>query len=174
VAGASNELLDLPATRERLHALAGAGILDEAELERALGEGGYRATRASWSRYLVRHALLIGVVLLVCGVIFFVAANWSALPGFARMGIVGGAMVAATLAGGYLGDTLAGRFASLLGGLLFGPLVAVYGQVYQTGGADRLRLAGSLRGYVDAGARVLARGLLRVDRSGAGRRSLLG
>jgi uncharacterized membrane protein len=129
----SAALLDLPAKRGRLHALAAAGILDPAELERGLIAIGHRPTTKSWSAYLYWQALIVGVVLLVAGTIFFVAANWSALPGFTRMAIVGGAMVVATLVGGYLGDTLAGRAVTLLGGLLFGPLLAVYGQIYQTG-----------------------------------------
>jgi uncharacterized membrane protein len=133
VAEPSDVLLDLPVTRGRLHALAGAGILDQAELAHALSESGHRPTRASWSAYLYWHALIVGVVLLVAGVIFFVAANWSVLPGFVRMGLIGGPMVAAFSIGGYLGESLPGRVASLLGGLLFGPLLAVYGQVYQTG-----------------------------------------
>jgi uncharacterized membrane protein len=132
-------LLDLRATRSRLHALAAAGVLDQAQLDESLKVTGHRPTAGSWSVYLYWHALLIGVVLLAAGTVFFVAANWSALSGLVRMGIVGGAMVIATLIGGYLGDTLAGRATTLLGGLLFGPLLAVYGQVYQTG-ADAWQL----------------------------------
>jgi len=130
---AARVLLDLPATRGRLHALAAAGVLDRAELELGLRELGLRPTAKSWATYLARHALLIGVVLLVVGTIFFVAANWSALPGLVRIGLIGGAMISATLVGGYLGETLTGRALGLLGGLLFGPLLAVYGQIYQTG-----------------------------------------
>ncbi len=135
----STDLLGLSAKRSRLHALAGAGLLDRAQLERALAAADLRPSQTSWSRYLYWHALLIGVVLLVAGAVFFVAANWSALSGDARIGLVAGAMVAATLVGGYLGASLTGRATSLLGGLLFGPLIAVYGQVYQTG-ADAWQL----------------------------------
>lgn len=135
----SDDLLELPAKRGRLHALAASGVLDGPQLERSLAVAGYRPTTASWSAYLYWHALIIGVVLLAAGAVFFVAANWSGLPGSIRMGIVGSAMVIATLIGGYLGDTLAGRATTLLGGLLFGPLLAVYGQVYQTG-ADAWQL----------------------------------
>ncbi len=131
--------LDLSATRGRLHALAGAGVLDRAELDRALTETDHRPTRASWAAYLDWHALIVGVVLLAAGTIFFVAANWSALPGLARLAIVGAAMIGATLVGGYLGESLAGRATSMLGGLLFGPVLAVYGQIYQTG-ADAWQL----------------------------------
>jgi uncharacterized membrane protein len=135
----SDALLDLPAKRGRLHALSAGGVLARDELERSLELAGYRPTSGSWSAWLYWHALILGIVMLTAGAVFFVAANWSALPGFARMGIVGGAMVTATLLGGYLGDTLAGRATTLLGGLLFGPLLAVYGQVYQTG-ADAWQL----------------------------------
>jgi uncharacterized membrane protein len=134
-------LLDLPARRGRLHALAGAKILDRDELEQGLIAIGHRPTASSWAAYLYWQALIVGVVLVVAGTIFFVAANWSALPGAARLGIVGASMVAATMIGGYLGDTLAGRAVTLLGGLLFGPLLAVYGQIYQTG-ADAWELFG--------------------------------
>jgi uncharacterized membrane protein len=129
----SGDLLDLPADRGRLHALAAADVLDAAELERGLGLLHLRPARNTWGPYLYWHALILGVVLLAAGAIFFVAANWAALTALARLSIVGGAMVAATLAGGFLGDTLAGRSASLLGGLLFGPVLAVFGQTYQTG-----------------------------------------
>jgi uncharacterized membrane protein len=127
------DLLDLPATRARLHALAEIDAVDDGELERGLKLLGLRPDKESWGKYLYWHALIIGVVLLAAGTVFFVAANWSAMGPFARMGSVGGAMVLATLLGGFLGNSLAGRAASLLGGLLFGPTLAVYGQVYQTG-----------------------------------------
>lgn len=134
-----NDVLELPATRGRLHALTHAGILDEDALARGLALAGFAPTRASWSAYLYWHTLILGVVLLVAGCIFFVAANWSALSGVARMALVGVPLVLATLAGGWLGESLAGRALTLLGGLLFGPLLAVYGQVYQTG-ADAWQL----------------------------------
>jgi uncharacterized membrane protein len=133
------ELLDLPVSRGRLHAIAGARLLDAGQLERALALAGLRATRAIWARALPRHALIVGVVLLVAGTIYFVAANWSALSGVARMVSVGVPMMLAFGAGAVLGDTLPGRAATLLGGLLFGPLLAVVGQVYQTG-ADAWQL----------------------------------
>jgi uncharacterized membrane-anchored protein len=136
------DLLELPSKRSRLHALAGIGVLERGQLRAALAALGLRPSRASWAAYLYWHALILGVALLVAGMIFFVAANWSALPGYVRMAMVGAAMIAATLAGGWLGHSLAGRSLSLLGGLLFGPLLAVYGQVYQTG-ADAWQLFAS-------------------------------
>jgi uncharacterized membrane-anchored protein/uncharacterized membrane protein len=153
--GRPADLLELPATRGRLHALTAAGVLDASQLAGALERLGARPSRSSWARYGYWHSLLIGVVLVVVGTLFFVAANWSALSGLQRMGLVGAAMVGATLVGGQLGETLAGRAVSLLGGLLFGPLLVVYSQVYQTG-ADAWQLFATWSGVLLAYA-VLVR-----------------
>ncbi len=126
--------LDRPAKSADLRRLAEAGLLDRTALVRGLELAGGRPTAASWYAYARRHLLLLGTVLLAVGVVFFVAANWGALHAFVRMGLVAAAMVAATGAAAVLGlSTLSGRAAALLGGLLFGPLLALYGQTYQTG-----------------------------------------
>ncbi|MCP4662522.1 MAG: DUF2157 domain-containing protein [bacterium] len=126
--------LDRPAKPADLRRLAEAGVLDRAALARGLELVDGRPTTASWYAYARRHLLLLGTVLLAVGVVFFVAANWGALHAFVRMGLVAAAMVTATGAAAVLGlHTLSGRAAALLGGLLFGPLLALYGQTYQTG-----------------------------------------
>lgn len=126
--------LDLPATAGRLRRLAGAGALGPAELEGALTHAGRRPTPESWRRFARLHLLALGVALLAAGVVFFVAANWGEMTPALRLGLVTAAMVAATACGALLGlDGAPGRAAALLGGLLFGPLMALYGQTYQTG-----------------------------------------
>jgi uncharacterized membrane protein len=82
----------------------------------------------------------VGVVLLAVGVMFFFAANWSAFSGLARMGLVCVALAGTALLGLRLGlDSAAGRASLGLSALLIGPLLAVYGQTYQTG-ADSYEL----------------------------------
>lgn len=126
--------LDAPATPEALRALAGAGLLSAEALERGLALAGARPDRESWYGFARSRLLLAGAGLFAAGVIFFVAANWGALHPWARMGLVAGALVAAALIAGALGlRTLPGRAALLLSGLLLGPLLAIYGQTYQTG-----------------------------------------
>lgn len=132
--GISNSALVTPATPDVLRALAAAGLLPAAALERARAIIGERPEVGSWQRFTRIRLLLIGACLVAAGVIFFVAANWSALHPFSRMGLVAAALVIATVTGATLGfATLPGRAALLLGGLLFGPLMAIYGQTYQTG-----------------------------------------
>lgn len=126
--------LDAPATPELLRACAAAGALSHDALERALAATGMRPDPRSWYGFAHARLLLVGACLVAAGVVYFVAANWSLLHPWARMGLIAGGLVASALAAGALGlRALPGRAALLLSGLLFGPLVAVYGQAYQTG-----------------------------------------
>ncbi len=110
----------------------------------------------AWYRFARLHLLGLGSVLLAIGVVFFVAANWSDLTPNQRLGLVAGALVASALTGAVLGlGTLSGRMAVLLAGLLFGPLIALYGQIYQTG-ADAWEIY-ALWTLVLAGFAALAR-----------------
>jgi uncharacterized membrane protein len=130
--------LDAPATPDVLRAVAAAGAglpppRDHA-LERALRAAGLRPDQGTWYRFAHARLLLVGACLCAAGVVFFVAANWGALHPWARMGLVAGGLLATALAAGTLGlRTVPGQAALLLSGLLFGPLVAIYGQAYQTG-----------------------------------------
>lgn len=129
-----------PPLAVRLHALAAAGVLDPAALERSLDLIGRKPTADAWYGFARFHLIILGTVLAVAGAIFFVAANWDVFTPHARIGLAAVAMAAATLAGGWIGlDKLSGRAAALAGGLLFGPLLALVGQVYQTG-ADAFEL----------------------------------
>ncbi|PCC66945.1 Predicted membrane protein [Nannocystis exedens] len=129
-----------PPIAVRLHALASAGVLDPAAFERARELVGGTPTVDAWYRFARFHLIILGTVLAVAGAIFFVAANWDVFTPHARIGLAAAAMAAATLAGGWIGlDKLSGRAAGLAGGLLFGPLLALVGQVYQTG-ADAFEL----------------------------------
>lgn len=125
--------LDLAATPERLHALAKAGVLSPPALERALRLAVASPARSAWRRFLSAVLLGFGSLLLLSGVIYFFAYNWAALHRFGKLGLLLGAILAACVAAWRLGDGLAGQFALLFAAVLVGPLLAVYGQAYQTG-----------------------------------------
>jgi hypothetical protein len=135
-----SEPLDSRAGPLRLHALAGAGLLGPDALARAMTLIERRGTGESWYRFARVQLLLLGAVLAVVGAVFFVAANWDVFPPAAKLAMAATAMAASTLVGGWIGlDRLTGRIAALTGGLLFGPLLALVGQIYQTG-ADAYEL----------------------------------
>jgi uncharacterized membrane protein len=129
----SQDPLDLAATPERLRALADAGVLTPAGLELALELAVATPGRPAWRRFLSAVLLGFGSLLVLSGVIYFFAYNWAALHRFGKMGLLLVALVGACVAAWRLGEGLAGQFALLFAAVLVGPLLAVYGQAYQTG-----------------------------------------
>ncbi|HYI02915.1 DUF2157 domain-containing protein [Hyalangium sp.] len=129
----TKDLLDLDATPERLRALAVAGVLPPQALERALELAVASPPRSWWRRFLSTTLLGLGALLGLSGVISFFAFNWAALHRFGKFGLLMAAIAAAALAAWRLGERTASQFALLFAAVLVGPLLAVYGQAYQTG-----------------------------------------
>ncbi|ATB27888.1 hypothetical protein MEBOL_001333 [Melittangium boletus DSM 14713] len=129
----SHDLLDLPATPERLHALARAGVLSPSGLEQALRRAVATPEPTAWRRFLSTGLMGFGSLLVLSGVIYFFAYNWAALHRFGKMGLLMAAIAGACLAAWRMKEGLAGQFALLFAAVLVGPLLAVYGQAYQTG-----------------------------------------
>ncbi len=93
-----------------------------------------------WLAFIDTLLLVLGVISLVCAVIFFIAYNWDALGRFTQFALVQLLMVGAILTYWRLGtEQLTAKIALLAAGLLLGALLAFYGQTYQTG-ADTWQL----------------------------------
>lgn len=96
--------------------------------------------RARWRAFLSQLTLWLGTVALAAAVIFFFAFNWDALGRFAKFGLVEGAILAGLIACWRLDlDRPAGKAVLVLLSLLVGALLALTGQIYQTG-ADAYEL----------------------------------
>jgi hypothetical protein len=122
------------------------GVLSPSEYQTAVEWATQPPPRPRWAAYLRDWFLIFGIVCLVSGVIMFGAYNWQALHRFAKLGILQLLLLAA-----WLGSRLRGLHSkegtALLWGasVLVGALLAVYGQIYQTGAdAYNLFLAWSL------------------------------
>lgn len=120
--------------RKVLDALAAHHGLATEGVEGMLDLAGARPDGAELEAFVVRLLQLAGVLSVAAGVVFFVAANWSAFPVFGRFALVHVALA------GAVGVALwrpppqpAGRYALLLAFVVTGALFALYGQTYQTG-----------------------------------------
>lgn len=78
--------------------------------------------------------LAVGVGFTVAGIIFFFAYNWEELPKFAKLGIVEVLLVASVLLATFTHWNKLVKQILLTGAtFLIGTLLAVFGQIYQTG-----------------------------------------
>ncbi len=123
-----------PPSGAALRRLAQSGALSAEALEAALRSLGVRPGPGEWAVFW-RHALaLCGALALACGVICFIAWNWADMHHYAKFGLLQGLICGGALLALWRGlDTLTGRMLLLGAGILIGPLLAVYGQVYMTG-----------------------------------------
>jgi uncharacterized membrane protein len=87
----------------------------------------------AWHRFLSRVLLLLGAGLVLSGAVCFVAYNWDRVGAFAKFLAVEGAIVGATAVAWKKLPRLSGQVALAAAAVLVGPLLALYGQVYQTG-----------------------------------------
>ncbi|MGO4813636.1 DUF2157 domain-containing protein [Cupriavidus sp. 2MCAB6] len=106
----------------------------------AAGWPGTEPDAAQWRTWLDRTLLMLGAALLCAGVIVFFAFNWQDLHKFAKFGLLAGAL---TLLAGFAWlrppADMAGLAALCGAQVVAGVLLAVIGQVYQTG-ADAWQL----------------------------------
>lgn len=121
-------------TRGSLTALCDAGALSPEAWQKSLEFCGFTPDGKAWMTYWRNIFLLGGALFFLAGVICFIAWNWGTISPFERMALVG-SLVAATGAGAVvLGpDTRPGQILLLACGISMGPMMAVFGQTYQTG-----------------------------------------
>lgn len=106
----------------------------------SLRAAGVAPTPTQWRAFLGGLALWLGTAALAAAVVFFFAFNWDALGRLAKLGLAEAAIIAGLIALWPLGvDRTAGKAVLTLVSLLVGALLALIGQIYQTG-ADTYEL----------------------------------
>ena len=89
---------------------------------------------SAWLAWAGRMLLLVGSTLVLAGIIFFFAYNWAKMGRFLKFGIIEAGITGCVLAAHQRGlRQLSGKILLLSASVLVGVLLAVYGQVYQTG-----------------------------------------
>ena len=125
--------LDLTATPQRIRIAARAAGLAEDAVERAVDIVVRTPDAHEWRRFLSRALALLGTCLVLAGVTCFVAYNWSRIGRFGKFALIEIAIVGATLLAWRKLPRLSGQVALFAAAVLVGPLLALYGQTYQTG-----------------------------------------
>ncbi len=123
--------LDRPAKVSLLHEWRQQGLLSETHFATLMAR--LRGVEV-WRRWAARCFMILGTVLLLCGIVFFFAWNWQAMARWQRLGLAGLGFVLPALASRLLGpEKLAGKLSLLAACVMIGVFIAVFGQEYQTG-----------------------------------------
>lgn len=119
--------------REDIHVTGRLTQWPREAVQQALEDHVYR-DKAAWRRFLPLLCLTLGVGLTAAGIVFFFAYNWAVLHKYVKFGVIEGLLVLVTLAAVLTKLPLVAKKALLTGAaVLVGVLLAVFGQVYQTG-----------------------------------------
>jgi len=127
-------------SHEDLRVLLREDVISEAQYLKALHYSGIIPDKSHWRSFLQLLLSSIGTVFLLSGIIFFFAFNWAEMSQWQKFGGIEIFIVVAVILAWIKGpDKLSGKLATLAAGTLIGVLMAVYGQIYQTG-ADEYEL----------------------------------
>ena len=129
-------------SRHQLEQLAQEGTLTDDGLEIALRHFGYLPDAAAWRRFGNLALLAAGSLLVLAGIVFFFAFNWAALHRFAKMALVALPLALSAALAARLMPQRAGQAWLGAAVVLTGVLLAVIGQIYQTGADSELLFAG--------------------------------
>lgn len=134
---ASMNPLDAAARVRTLRALARAGVISP-----VAAEAGARRLRgdAAWRAWAARTLLVVGTPLVLAGILFFFAYNWSGLSRGAKLALTQAGLIGCVVAAAaQRADRLGARLGLLAAMVMVGVCLAVFGQAYQTG-ADAYEL----------------------------------
>lgn len=120
--------------RAALSRLRAERVVSSAGWQEAMDFCGFTPNGAEWRTYWQHILLLGGALFLTAGVLFFFAWNWADMHRFGKMAVVGAVVAATGFGAVWRGpDSSLGRILLLCCGISVGPMLAVFGQTYQTG-----------------------------------------
>ena len=126
--------------RSQVLAWVESSALPPARLHDALCAAGALPDARDWQRFLERVFLGLGVAVLAASAVYFIAANWNEFGRYGKFALAEGTVVAAVAVALWRGlDTRIGAAGLVAAALFTGVLLALVGQVYQTG-ADTYEL----------------------------------
>jgi uncharacterized membrane protein len=122
------------ASHGHVHEFATELKLDAAAYRRTIELAQLSPSRDCWLQYFDRFLTAVGSLLIVAGVTAFFAWNWAGLDPMIKFGLIQIGIMGCVVVSWRLGiDSVGGRSSLFAAAFLVGVLLAVFGQVYQTG-----------------------------------------
>ncbi len=122
------------ATYSNVNEMASRLGLSDAAYRRAFEIARLSPDLATWRRYIDHFLTTVGALLIVAGVAAFFAWNWAELGAMAKFALIQIGFVGCVILAWRFGlDSLAGKVSLFAAAFFTGTLLAIFGQVYQTG-----------------------------------------
>ncbi len=123
--------LDQPVDEQTVRDLYAAGLISPAARDAGLAS---LRVDPHWWRWANRSLLFVGAALVLAGIVFFFAYNWARMPAVAKFCLIETGLWICAFGAWRRGlEATSGKVLLLSASMLVGVLLAVYGQVYQTG-----------------------------------------
>ena len=130
----SQPLLDHAISPRDLMKLVDANVISVDQYANLIDSSGIIPKQANWHSFMSVFLLSIGTLFLISGIIFFFAYNWADLDKFHKFAALQTAILIALLFVWRRGlDDPIGHLAATFAVVVIGVLMAVFGQIYQTG-----------------------------------------
>lgn len=121
-------------SRKIIYLLATMDNMAEDVLSDFYSKAGFKPGIQAWISFISKFVLSLGVLFTISGVIFFFAYNWNELHKFAKLSIIGGAILVPAVISLFSElNKFHAQLSLLAVAVLTGSLIAVFGQIYQTG-----------------------------------------
>jgi len=110
------------------------GILEDEEYKKELNNLSLKAGRQDWKNYIDKMFLILGILFITSGIIFFFAFNWKIIPRYFKFGSIMLFLSSGVVLYNYFGhQRFLAKLCLFFSIMMTGVLLAVIGQVYQTG-----------------------------------------
>ncbi len=121
-------------SRKDIHDIATKLELNESSSRKLLKTAFPPPSLKVWKEFAEKVLLLLGVVFILAGIIFFFAYNWRELHRFVKLSLVAGLLLSTGVGAAFLNaNRSVNRIFLVAVFILTGLLMALYGQIYQTG-----------------------------------------
>ena len=126
--------LNVKVSHEDLRSMYRDDMITEQQYKEALHFSGIIPDKHHWRSFLQVLLSSLGTVFLLTGILFFFAFNWADMTKWQKFAGIEIFIIFAAIFAWIKGpDKLSGKLGTLAAGTLIGVLMAVYGQIYQTG-----------------------------------------
>lgn len=130
----NDKIKNITFTRKIFYLLSQMDGINKEKLDKIYSAAGFKPDKDSWYSFISKLLLSIGTLFTIIGIIFFFAYNWRSLHKFIKLGITILLLIIPALITIFSDlNKFHSKLLLLASSIFTGSILAVFGQIYQTG-----------------------------------------